>query len=116
MFNIEVMKSGALELTADREGIEWICEQVDLGRDSDTILMDGMERYWTNGGFTPFDAGMGNPFVGLTSAPCIAESMEIHENGDREVRGGLWFFSRYMLVDPMEELKQMGRVVFSKAH
>lgn len=72
MFNIEVMESGSLRLSADSDAIKWISEQVQLGRDSDTILTDGMEEYWTNGGFTPFDAGMGNPFVGLTCAPCIA--------------------------------------------
>lgn len=116
MFTVEVMKSGALRLSADAEGIEWIQEQVDLERDSDTILMDGMERYWANGGFVPFDAGLANPFVGLTSAPCIAESMDIDERGIRAVRGGLWFYNRYMLDDPMEVLKRVGSVVFDRAH
>ena len=42
--------------------------------DDVSALCELTEPYWTNGSFQPFDAGAGNPFVGLTSAPCIADS------------------------------------------
>lgn len=70
------------------------------------------EPYYTNGSYEPFDAGDGNPFVGLTSAPCIAESMTTAENGERTVLGKLWWFPDYMVRDPLAELLETGVVYF----
>ena len=115
MFSVEVLPNGNLKLMASNTDRSWIKEKQDSERCSDTILHDGMERLWTNGSFEPFDAGQANPFVGLTSAPCIAEQLDVLDNGDREVVGRLWYF-RYQIVDPIEELKRTGQVVFSLSH
>ena len=79
------------------------------------VLADLFEGYFTNGSYEPFDAGDGNPFVGLTSVPCIAESMSYLDNGDKRIDGDFWYFDNYMLVDPLDELKRKGRVIFTLA-
>lgn len=73
------------------------------------------EPFSCNGSYTPFDAGEGNPFVGLTSAPCIAESMATDDAGNNTVVGRLWWFPDYCLRDPLDELKRKGRTVFTLA-
>ena len=114
-FDVQVQPNGGLLITATQEGRDWIAEQQERERDSTSILIDALEPYWTNGSYTPFDAGTANPFVGLTEAPCIAEDMSHHDDGKREVVGKLWWFPEYMLVDPVEELRTKGRVVFTAA-
>ena len=116
MFSIEVLPNGNLKLMAGNAVRQWIKEEQQNERDSDSILLDGTEGYWTNGSFHPFDAGHANPFVGLTCALCIAEDMDYPEDGQREVVGRLWYYDRYQLTDPMEVLKRTGQVVFSLAH
>ncbi len=115
MFSVEVLPNGNLKLMASNAARSWIKEEQKSDRSSDTILRGGMEHLWTNGSYEPFDAGQANPFVGLTCAPCIAEQLDVLDNGDREVVGRLWYLG-YQIVDPMEELKRTGQVVFSLAH
>lgn len=76
-------------------------------------LTELMESYWTNGEYRPFDAGGGNPFVGLTNAPCIAEKIDIHDDGECEVVGRLWYFEAYMIESFMDTLATTGKVVFT---
>jgi len=116
MFSVEVLPNGKLKVMAGNEARRWIKEEQENERCSDTILSGGMEHFWTNGSYEPFDAGQANPFVGLTCAPCIAETLDVLDNGDREIVGRLWHFDRYQVTDPMEELKRTGHVVFSLAH
>lgn len=79
---------------------------------SEEVLMDLTEPYWTNGSYQPFNAGDGNPFVGLSSAPCIAESMDIDEDGKYTINGRLWAYTDYMLKDERQELLEHGCVEF----
>lgn len=117
MFSITKMPSGHLQLAADAAAREFILEQMERGRTSDEILMEGTEHYWTNGSFHPFDAGSANPFVGLTCAPCIAESMDYSDDGsERKVEGKLWWYPAYEVSDPVQELLKNGQVVFTAAH
>lgn len=115
MFSVEVLPNGDLKVCAGNKARTWIKDEQLSGRFSDSILQDGMEHYWTNGGFEPFGAGEANPFVGLTCAPCIAETLDVLDNGEREVVGRLWYFDRYAIEDPMEQLKRTGKVVFNLA-
>jgi hypothetical protein len=109
-----VLPSGDLLLAASNDCRAFIREkQSEL--DDVSILSELTECYWTNSGFHPFDAGAGNPFVGLTSAPCIAEDMDYPDNGQRQVIGRLWYFPNYMLESPCDTLKRRGRVVFTLA-
>ncbi|MBK6616534.1 hypothetical protein [Ottowia sp.] len=116
MFSIEVLPNGHLKVMAGNEARRWIKEEQSMDRDSDTILADGTEGYWTNGSFQPFDAGAANPAVGLTCAPCIAEAMDVLDDGRREVQGRLWWYPQYERFDPVEELKRKGQVIFTLAH
>lgn len=79
---------------------------------TDQALSYLLEDEAVNGSYTAFDAGNGNPFVGLTEAPCIAESMDIDNNGKMTIQGEFWFYERYMLECPVQKLIEEGSVTF----
>jgi hypothetical protein len=112
--DVTVLPDGNLEITADTETREDLRQM--LNRDGEIVaLMEALEPYWTNGGYQPFDAGEGNPFVGLTCAPCIAECLDTHDDGKHEIVGRFWYYPDYMLRSPVEQLARTGRVVFTEA-
>jgi hypothetical protein len=115
MIDIQILKNGHLQLNADAETQEAIGEAQADGRCSGLILWDQSEAYWTNGGFHPFDAGLANPFVGLTCAPCIAESIDVDDDGEMSIVGRLWWFPDYAVLDPVDVLKRKGSVIFYAA-
>lgn len=115
MINATVLPCGDLKVTAGNETRSEIARWISDGRDRSTIAADLFESYSCNGSFTPFDAGDGNPFVGLTGAPCIAESMTVEDDGARAIDGRFWYFGDYMIRDELEELARRGRVIFTLA-
>lgn len=112
MLNISILDNGNLELTVDeidREDFAYEVESYGYW----TAMADAIEPYSCNGSFTHFDAANGNPFVGLTGAPCIAESMNINEDGDEySIEGRAWYFDEYMLEDDAELLASGEAVVY----
>jgi hypothetical protein len=113
---LSILPNGALCLAAGNDARAAIKElQARHGGDDVSILTELTEPYWTNGSFEPFDAGRGDPFVGLTSAPCIAECMDVADDGQRSIDGRFWYFGDYMIRSPIDELKRRGRVIFSQA-
>ncbi len=115
MLKCQIMPSGDLFVAADNETREDISDAIESGKDYLSILCDIFEGYSCNGSYTPFDSSEGNPFVGLTSAPCIAESLSVEDNGDLNIDGRLWWFPNYMLHDPIIELRNKGETVFKAA-
>lgn len=107
----KVLPSGNLLVTANTAMRSSIADGLkDNGYWS--TMADAFESYSTNGGFTPFDAGEGNPFVGLSAAPCIAEAMDYRNPDELEVVGRLWVFTSYQVRDPLKELLTCGRTEF----
>lgn len=119
MFNLTKLENGDLEITIDaaddseRQDLIEEIEELQTRKTDLDILMGGTEGYWTNGSYQPFDAGQGNPFVGLSSAPCISESLEFDDNGDATIHGDFWYFENYMIESFLDVLIQDGRVVFT---
>lgn len=111
----QVNDQGHLVITADDEAKEWIREERERDQSDDDILWSGFEGYWNNGSYWPFDAGRGNPMVGLTSAPCIAEGMDVLDDGTHVIEGRLWWYPNYMVRSPVDELVETGRTIFSLA-
>jgi hypothetical protein len=111
---ITVLPSGDLLLAAGNAARSELKRMRENRSDVDA-LTELTEPYWTNGSYAPFDAGEGNPFVGLTSAPCIAEDLDYPDDGQRQIIGRFWYFPDYMLRSPIDELIKRGRVVFKKA-
>lgn len=107
-----VTPNGNLKLTADNAARAWLKEQVQAHKSDLEILWDGLEGYWNNGGYEPFDAEDANPFVGLSSAPCIAESMDVADDGTKSIYGRFWHHSGYMVVSFADQLKNRGFVYF----
>jgi hypothetical protein len=95
-----------------KEDFEEIREHLE-SHGSDSTLAFLLEDYACNGGYTFFNAGDANPFVGLTEAPCIAEEMSVDENGKNSILGEFWYFNNYMLECPIEKLLNKGSVVFT---
>lgn len=116
-FNIEILPSGSLKLslTSPEERGD-ILELMDYDHwtEMDVLLML-LEPYMCNGGFEPFDAGHGNPFVGLTDAPCIAESIDVLDDGKKEIVGRCWWYPQYETKNCMEELACNEFVIFASA-
>jgi hypothetical protein len=113
MINCKVQANGDLLVTADNEARNYIREHIERGYW--TTFYELFEPFFTNGSYEPFDAGNADPFVGLTSAPCIAEAICHPDEGPRKVDGRLWWFPNYMVCDPLDELKNKGRTVFALA-
>lgn len=111
---IERLDNGNLKLTLDEESRAELAEALDDG-DWWNIFHSLFEPYFTNGSYEPFDAGDANPFVGLSSAPCIAEAMDYPDSGPREIVGEFWYFGDYMIRDPLEELRDTGETIFTLA-
>lgn len=111
LFDVDVQVSPAerLVMTADERTRQELREAL-TSRDFFTVLSDILEPYFTNGSFRPFDAGDANPYVGITSAPCVAEDMSHLDDGTNVIVGRFWFFPDYMLRCPIEELITHGEV------
>jgi hypothetical protein len=103
-----------LVMKADERNREELQEAL-ASRDFETVLSDILEPYFTNGSFRPFNAGDANPFVGLSSAPCVAEDMSHLDDGTNVIEGRFWFFPDYMLRCPIEELISHGEVCWELA-
>lgn len=114
--NATILPNGDLKLTAGNAGRKWLADSMADERYSFwCVLWDGLESYACNGSYEPFDAGDANPFVGLTSAPCIAETMDYLDDGTKEIQGRFWYFADYMIACPLEQLRNHGRAVFTLA-
>lgn len=109
------LANGDLRLLMDADSRHELAMALEGDRGFWSILHDLFEPYFTNGSYEPFDAGEANPFVGLTSAPCIAEAITVLDNGDKVIDGKFWYFDRYMICDPLEELVETGETVFTLA-
>jgi len=112
--NLTILPNGDLKITADNETRAYIADEMRNGR-RNNIIYDLLEHEICNGSYTPFDAGQGNPFVGLSSAPCIAEAMTTEDDGANIIDGRFWYFADYMIRDELEDLRNKGRVVFTLA-
>ena len=107
--DITILENGNLKLSLSPDEREEVAERLEqVGED--LVLVELTEPYWTNGSFQAFDAGNGKPFVGLTSAPCIAESMSHDEEGEPSVEGRLWWFPDYAVRGAVQELVEKGSV------
>lgn len=106
-----ILDSGDLRLSVDPETAVELREA--LRESYWQAFGDLMESESCNGGFTPFDAGQANPAVGLTSAPCIAESMDYDDDGRATINGRFWWFPDYAIRDPLDELARDGETVFA---
>ena len=108
--------AGNLVLTADEETREELRERGEDIGDDVSILCDLLESYACNGSYTPFDAGKANPFVGLTSAPCIAETLNFcDESEEWKIDGRFWAYMDYQITSPVAILRDEGEVIFTLA-
>jgi hypothetical protein len=117
MVTIETLPNGNLSIVADdQETRDWIAGKLESSNwGYSQIWCELVDGYSCNGSFTYFDAGDGNPFVGLTSAPCIAESMNYSDNGDCEIEGRFWYFDNYQIESELSQIVETGKTEFTLA-
>ena len=108
---IEIDANQNLVLMANDAARDCLREDSDQ-TDHGNVIYDLFEPYSTNGSYTLFDAGEGDPMVGLTSAPCIAESMIYGDDGMKTVDGRMWWYPDYAVSSYVDKLMATGRVVF----
>lgn len=113
--NIEILENGNLKLSLEFDDIEEINYQKSLDSADDCIISVLLEPYSCNGSYAFFDAGDGNPFVGLTDAPCIAEQLDYLDDGAIEIIGNFWYYDNYMIKSFIDELVELGEVIFTLA-
>jgi hypothetical protein len=112
MLNIETDKAGNLVLTLDPDEAENIAASLEK-RGYWSAMAEMFEQHSCNGSYTPFDASDGDPFVGLTSAPCIAECMHLLDDGTQEIEGRFWYSDNYMLINEVQDLIDGKTVTFT---
>jgi len=112
--NISKLENGNLRLTVDSEMADELRANLEA-RGFWSAFCDLLEPFSANGSYEPFDAGDANPFVGLTSAPCIAECMDYADDGTKSIDGNFWYFDRYMIDCPLETLADSNEVIFTLA-
>ena len=111
--DIEIMQNGNLKLSLDSESQEALrdnMQEPDFNRHN--TIGELFEDHACNGSYTPFNAGDANPFVGLTDAPCIAETMEHDDEGNQTIEGRFWHFAEYQIACELEQLAETGETVF----
>lgn len=106
--------TGNLVLSLDMDSLDEVAEMAE-SRGYWQTMAELFEDFACNGGYVHFDAGQANPFVGLTSAPCIAESMDFDGEGNQSVSGRLWWFPNYAIRDDLAELISGAPVVYEVA-
>ena len=91
MLTFKILDNGNLSVTADLPGE--IQEMIDDGKDYWQIMSDLFEETACNGSYTVFDGSVGNPYVGLTDATCVAESLDVDDEGNKTIDGdGFWYW------------------------
>lgn len=115
MIAATILESGDLRLTLEPEtDADELRENLNA-RGFWWTMAEAFEQYEANGGFAPFDAGEANPFVGLTSAPCIAESLDTDDDGARTIDGRFWYFGDYAIRCPIEDILSHGESIWTLA-
>lgn len=84
------------------------------------IMWEGLEHYWANGSYEPFDASQSNPSVKLdfppdTALPCIADSMDVDDDGQKSFQEKFWLYSNYMTKSFIAEMLETGSCTFTLA-
>lgn len=112
---IKKLENGDLELSIpEKEHREELQEFIDDSKSSYWhIMADLFEDYACNGEFVHFDASQGNPYVGLTDCPCIAESMDVTDDGQNVIEGEFWFFADYVTQMETELLAAGEKVIYT---
>lgn len=114
MLHIELLENGNLSLTVpsteDRDELQ---HDINEQRGYWNIMSELFEDYACNGSYTHFDSSQANPFVGMTEAPCIAESMDISDDGDKIIGGKYWYFANYVFEVEAELLAKGETVIYT---
>lgn len=48
----------------------------------------------------------------MTDSPMITDDYTVEDNGDEVIYGSVWWFPNYQIEDPIETLREKGRVIF----
>ena len=112
--NVQILENGDLKLSLESDD-DFGQLKIDSNSYGEFAICDLLEPYSCNGSFAFFDASDGNPCVGLTDAPCIAEQLDWDDEGNAEIIGNFWYYDDYMVKSFIDELLNDGEVTFTLA-
>ena len=111
MLNFEILENGNLSVTAENPAE--IQELIDDGKGYQDIIYDLFEDTATNGSFTFFEGGHGNPYTGLNDFPSVAEAMDTDDDGNNIIEGRFWYFNDYCTILETDEFAAGRAVVYA---
>ena len=93
--------------------------EVALSADDDADEVRGWGHEWWHMFEEAVGKGWGTvapEWIGaMTAAPMVTDGYTVHDDGESEVFGQVWWFPNYMVENPVETLATKGRVVFTFA-
>lgn len=113
MLNFKELENGDLEVSAiDPEEFK---EMIEHGMDYRTMVSDAFEATACNGSYTWFSGNDGNPYVGMTSAPCIAPSLDYNDDGMMTIpEQYFWYLNNYATILETHEWADGKSVVYTR--
>lgn len=112
MIDWRVLPNGNLILTASNTDRRELAEAWRCHHNWDRQWYDIIGPFQENGEL--YDVAP-EDIAALTSAPILTDDFTTHDDGTREALGRVWWFPNYMIRDPLEELRNRGRVEFTLA-
>ncbi len=106
----KVLSTGNLILTVNNQARHELAEGWRDHHDWDRQWYDIIGPFQENGMLYPVDP---DDIAALTSAPILTDDLIVEADGSRHVLGRVWWFPDYMVRDPLEELRNTGRVEFT---
>lgn len=111
-----ILPNGDLRITADNATRAGLAEAYRSGGyyEAESLMLEFMRNGWNE---MPLDIIPPENIGALTDAPILAEA-EYPDDGGGPVpypESPVWWFPDYCIIDPWEELKNKGRVIFDRA-
>ncbi len=112
MFNTRTLENGNLVITASNEGRAYLAE-----RYRDPLACPDSIMAWLAVDWFELELVSESQYgrLGALTRPPILTDGGLDEEGDTDLSANFWWFPGYMLVDPMEQLKNTGRTWFQHA-
>jgi hypothetical protein len=106
MIKAKILPNGCLKITADNEG------RADLKNEYQQGGYPKAEDYVIDSLHDNFYFVLPEQIGALTSAPIFTDELDIDDDGKVAYVGDVFWYPNYMLIDPWEELKNKGYVIF----
>lgn len=112
-FRLEKLENGNLKLEIVQDKGEENRDWDNLHDREDDGLWDLLEEGYIGNGWTMVHADQTGD---MTDSPMICDDFSVEDDGDFVIYGNVWWFPNYMIENPIETLRDRGKVIFNLAH